>query len=125
MGYDYEKFEKLCKDREIKPSVVSKETGVSTATISSWKTGKYTPKSDKIQKIAEFFDVDAMYFMDDETATSKPIYYVNEETAKTAQAIFENKDLRILFDAAKDARPDDLKMAAEMLRRFKETNPDG
>lgn len=125
MGYDYEKFEKLCKDREIKPSVVSKETGVSTATISSWKTGKYTPKSDKIQKIAEFFDVDAMYFMNDENATSKPMYYVNEETAKTAQAIFENKDLRILFDAAKDARPDDLKMAAEMLRRFKETNPDG
>lgn len=125
MGYDYEKFEKLCKDREIKASVVSKETGVSTATISSWKKGKYTPKSDKIQKIAEFFDVDAMYFLNDETATSKPMYYVNEETAKTAQAIFENKDLRILFDAAKDARPDDLKMAAEMLRRFKETNPDG
>lgn len=125
MGYDYGKFEKLCNDREIKPSVVSKETGVSTATISSWKTGKYTPKSDKIQKIAEFFDVDAMYFLDDESTASKPMYYVNEETAKTAQAIFENKDLRILFDAAKDARPDDLKMAAEMLRRFKETNPDG
>ena len=52
-------------------------------------------------------------------------YYLDEDTAKIAQEIYDNKDLRILFDAARDAKPQDLKMAADMLKRFKETNPDG
>jgi transcriptional regulator with XRE-family HTH domain len=52
-------------------------------------------------------------------------YYLNDETAQIAQEIFENKDMRVLFDAARDSRPEDLKIAADMLRRFKETNPNG
>ena len=32
-------------------------------------------------------------------------YYVNPETAEMAQKIFENRDLRLLFDAAEDASP--------------------
>ena len=52
-------------------------------------------------------------------------WYINEETAKAAQEVFEDPDLRILFDAARDSRPEDIRMAAEMLRRLKRTNPDG
>jgi transcriptional regulator with XRE-family HTH domain len=124
MGYDYRKFEKLCENKGIKPSTVSRATGVSTATLSSWKGGKYIPKADKIQLIANYFGVNLDYFSDDQT-NSGGGYYTDADTAKIAQEIFENKDLRILFDAAADARPQDLQMAAEMLRRFKETNPNG
>lgn len=124
MGYDYGKFEKLCENKGVKPSTVSRATGVSTATLSSWKGGKYIPKADKIQLIANYFGVNLDYFSDDQT-NSGGGYYTDADTAKIAQEIFENKDLRILFDAAADARPQDLQMAAEMLRRFKETNPNG
>ena len=47
-------------------------------------------------------------------------YYSNPETAKVAQKVFDDPNYRMLFDAASDARPEDLQMAAEMLRRFKE-----
>ena len=59
----YQNFEELCKQRNIKPNKVSKETGVSTATLTSWKKGKYTPKQDKLQKIADFFHVSVDYLM--------------------------------------------------------------
>lgn len=36
-----------------------------------------------------------------------PRYYINDETAAIAQDIFENKELRLLFDAARDAEPED------------------
>lgn len=49
-----------------------------------------------------------------------PVYYTNEETAKVAQKVFDDPNYRILFDAASDAKPEDILMAAEMLRRFKE-----
>lgn len=53
----YENFQRLCEKKGVKPRTVSEATGVSTATLSSWKTGKYTPKPDKLIKIANYFDV--------------------------------------------------------------------
>ena len=59
----YEIFEKLCQDRGVTPYRVCKETGLTTATISNWKAGRYTPKADKLQKIADYFDVSLDYLM--------------------------------------------------------------
>lgn len=36
-----------------------------------------------------------------------------------AQALFENRELRVLFDAAKDASPEDLKTTYDMLMALK------
>lgn len=124
MGYDV--FEKLCNSRGVTPYRVAKETGVSTSTLSSWKTGRYTPKQDKLQKIADYFGVTTEYLLGvpnlgPQNGTG---WYINEETAKAAQEVFDDPDLRILFDAARDSRPEDIRMAAEMLRRLKRTNPD-
>ena len=52
-------------------------------------------------------------------------YYINKETAEVAQSLFDNADMRLLFDAAKDSKPEDLKMAADLLKRLKATNPEG
>ena len=46
-------------------------------------------------------------------------YYINDETASIAQEIFENKELRLLFDAAKDAQPEDLQTVHQMLLALK------
>lgn len=63
----YENFEKLCDIKGIKPADVSKATGISTATLSNWKKGNYTPKQDKLQLIADFFKVSVDYLMTGET----------------------------------------------------------
>lgn len=59
----YENFDLLCKKNNVKPSDVSKSTQISTATLSSWKKGTYTPKQDKLQKIADYFKVSVDYLM--------------------------------------------------------------
>ena len=46
-------------------------------------------------------------------------YYLNEETAQMAQEIFENKELRLLFSAARDASPEDLKTTHDLLLALK------
>ena len=120
MGYEI--FQRLCDENSVKPADVARATGISTATISSWKAGKYTPKEDKRRMIADFFNVPLEYL---DTGEMPEQYYSNPETAKIAQEIFDDRNLRALFDAARDSKPEDLKMAAEMLRKFKATNPDG
>ena len=59
----YKIFEELCKENGVTPYRVCKETGITTATISNWKAGRYTPKADKMQKIADYFGVSLEYLM--------------------------------------------------------------
>lgn len=59
----YENFERLCKKHQTNASQVSKATGISTATLTNWKKGNYTPKQDKLQLIADYFNVSVDYLM--------------------------------------------------------------
>ncbi len=54
----YENFIKILKSKNITPYKVCKGTGISGATLSSWKNGTYTPKLEKLLLIADFLGVD-------------------------------------------------------------------
>ncbi len=115
----WEIFKRLCDNKGVKPSNVAIELGIPTSTISGWKLGQYKPKTDKLKKIADYFEVSLDYLLgESETPTKKGIW-LDEETAKIAQEIFENKDLRLLFDSAVDSKPEDLKLVHDMLLRLK------
>lgn len=60
----YEKFADLLAKTNKTAYRVAKDTGVSTATLSSWKNGEYTPKVDKIKVLADYFGVDINYFLE-------------------------------------------------------------
>ena len=52
-------------------------------------------------------------------------YYLNDETAQVAQSLFEDENLKMLFDAARGSKAEDLQMAADLLKRLKSTNSEG
>ena len=60
----YEKFAKLLDETNKTAYQVSKDTGVSTATVSCWKKGEYTPKVDKLKILADYFGVSIEYFLE-------------------------------------------------------------
>lgn len=68
----YEIFEKLLEERGITAYRVAKDTGITTATLTSWKQGKYRPKREKLQKIADYFGVSIDYLMTGKDADSEP-----------------------------------------------------
>lgn len=53
-------------ERKYRPSDVHKATGISTATLSDWKSGKSAVNAEKLYKIAKFFDVPMEFFMEEE-----------------------------------------------------------
>lgn len=114
----YSVFEKLLKEKGVTAYKVAKDTGVTTATLSSWKTGRYEPKPEKLKILADYFGVSVDYLMTGKEKEGEK-YYLNEETAELAQMLFENRDLRILCDAAKDAKPEDIKTTYDMLMALK------
>lgn len=58
----YDVFEELLKLNNVTPYAVSKATGISTAFLTLWKQGKTNPKLDKLQKLAEYFNVPVTHF---------------------------------------------------------------
>lgn len=53
----YENYAQLRDDRHMNDLQVAKETGIGATTLYEWKAGKYTPKVDKLAKIAKLFNV--------------------------------------------------------------------
>ncbi|MCR5835812.1 MAG: helix-turn-helix transcriptional regulator [Lachnospiraceae bacterium] len=93
--------------------------GVSQATISNWQKGIKTPRMSKIDKLCDYFSINRSDLMEDKSNQEQEHYYLNEETSAIAQEIFENKELRLLFDTAKDADPEDLSTVHNMLLALK------
>lgn len=127
MGYEI--FEGLCAEKGVTPYKVSQETGISTASLSNWKAGRYAPKAEKLLKIADYFGVSVEYLSTgkDEAkhSNSGRAYYFNDETAEAAQRLFERKDLRALMDSASTLPADKVEALANMALVLKGTNPDG
>ena len=121
----YERIETLRKSKSISQGKLEKELGFSNGSISKWKNS--TPTPERLQKLADYFGVTVEYLMTGEEKESDG-YYLNDETAQVAQEIFENKELRALFDATRDADPEDLRalhnMALALKRKERGGNDD-
>jgi len=99
---------------------VANAIGVIPTTFNTWCLAQALPRMGKVQALADYFEINKSDLIEDrDQEKENPEYYLNPETKKVAQEIFENKDLALLFDAAKDASPEDLKTVHTMLLALK------
>lgn len=59
----YNRFLTILKSKGLTPYKVSKETGVSQATLTNWKNGSYVPKYNKLKKLADYLNIDISELM--------------------------------------------------------------
>lgn len=62
----YQKYADLRDKASVTDYEVAKQTGVSTATLTNWKYGRYNPKFDKLMALAKYFEVPVEYFADED-----------------------------------------------------------
>lgn len=86
----FRRFEELMNEKHLNMRKVSQATGIPYSTFTDWKVGRYTPKIDKLKKIADFFGVSVDYLMTGneigintqsvtERVKTEPSYYNNIE----------------------------------------------
>lgn len=101
---------------------VAQMVGVGKSTVRKWESGEiYEMGRTNIANLAKALRVSPLFILgedDDEPETQS--YYTNSETQKIAEKIYQDKNLRLLFDAAEDADPDDLQLVHNMLKHLKE-----
>jgi len=72
---EYRIFEELLKMHNLTVYKVSKATGIAQSTFSDWKSGRSTPKADKLKKLADFFGVSVSYLLQGEELEGGAVAY--------------------------------------------------
>ena len=116
----YEIYCKLRDEMRVRDSDVSKSTGITKSTFSDLKSGRSTPKQDKLQKIADYFGVSLEYLMTGKEVESKePQLKPKDErdiskTLNETLAQLDNQD-NLMFDgeALDDETKELLKISLE------------
>ena len=109
------------KEHNVTAYKVSKETGIATSTLSDWKKGRSTPKQDKLQKIADYFNVTIDYLLTGNNPEKKERDYSltikeQEDIDDEAKKIIE--ELTMSFSKNKDSLTDEDYFAIENALRI-------
>ena len=100
---------------------IADDINVSPQTFNTWMKGIAIPRMGKIQKLADYFHINKSQLMEKE----KENFFIDERTRQIAQEIADNKELGLLFDAARTAAPEDLKTTHDMLLALKRKEHSG
>lgn len=131
----------LCKERGISVNRFEQEAGLAKGYVS--KLAKTQPNTATIKKMADYFGISVSQMIDYQyhhsgeqpkqisseeisnqiamlQASIEQRYLLDAEATQLAQAMKDNEQLHALFDAAKDASPEDLKTVYDMLLLLKQ-----
>ena len=107
-------MEKYDKDR----NDICKDLNIPYTTFTEWVKGKSYPRIDKIELLANYFGIQKSDLIEESIEMKVEGYLLNSDAVALAQKYYENMELRILFDAVKKVKPEDVELVAEMVKRM-------
>lgn len=110
----YEIYCQLRDKNKLKDIDVARATGITRSTFSDWKNGRYTPKQDKLQKIADYFNVTVDYLM-----TGNEKEEINTDVLHIVKEIEKNQDLKLLFEKIINLDNEKLMIIKNMIESWK------
>lgn len=94
---------------------VSRSLGISKATLSSWMNGTRIPRMENIDILSHYFNVSRADIMEPYRDRD---YYIETEAKEYAQFLKDNPDYRVLFDASRKVKREDLEKALKAVNIF-------
>lgn len=110
-----ERLKELRQQRGVSQAVLADRLGMSKSTIGAYETGDITPSLEALNALADFFNVDINYLLGKEDIS---MYYLDPEVAQLAQALYDRPEMRVLFDASRNASKEDIEQVASILERL-------
>ena len=94
-----------------------------------YENGNREPDFETLEMIADFFNVDIDYLLgrtDKTTLLPETVghYYLNEDAREMAQFMFENPEYKVLFDASRKVKKEDIAFVKEMMDRMRGDSDD-
>lgn len=98
------------------PVDIVNDLGIPFSTVSNWVNGLKLPRMGKIELLAQYLHIEKSDLLEEKTDNSEN-YYLNDETRDLAQFLFENPDYKVMFDAVRKVKKEDLAFIKEMIDR--------
>ena len=96
--------------------------GLSKSAVNMYERGEREPSFEVLEIIADFFNVDIDYLLgrtDKTTLLPESSYYFNEDARELAEFMFENPEYKVLFDASRKVRKEDIAFVKQMIDRMR------
>lgn len=107
----------LRKSKGISQKELANYIDVSPSLVGMYEQGRRKPSFEILEAIADYFNIniDTLYGKDEiETP-----YYLNPVVSEYAQAVKDNPNLKLLFDASKDMSKDDIDFVINTIEMLK------
>lgn len=100
------------------------DLGFNKSAVSTWCNGTRLPRMDKVDTLARYFKINRSDLIEEKSLSNDDHYYLNDEAREMAQFMFENPEYRVLFDASRKVKKEDIEFVKQMIDRMRGDNDD-
>ena len=97
---------------------LAKRLGVGTTSVYNWCSGLKTPRMDKVDAMCSIFGCKRSDLMTDNSSESAP-YYLDDDARELAEFMFKNPEYKVLFDASRKVKKEDIEFVRQMIDRMR------
>ncbi len=112
----------LRKKKNLSQDQIAEQLGYkSYTTIQKWEMGISTPQISKLRALSKILGVDINNLVSKDLtkqADSDESYYLDEDAHEAAEFLHKNPDYKVLFDASRKVKREDIEFVKQMLDRF-------
>ena len=109
------RIKEICAERGISVRKLERDIGVANGSVNRWAS--QSPSAETLQAAAERLGVSILFLLG-KTDDIYAEYYIDPEVTDMAQDMKENPDLKVLFDASRKLKKEDLNFILEMVERM-------
>ena len=111
---------RLLSENDLTQADLAKYVGVTTAAVNTWCKGLKTPRMDKVDIICKFFNIRRSVLMEDLDSSCQDDsgYYLDDDAREAADFLFRNPEYKVLFDATRKVKKEDIMFVKEMIDRM-------
>lgn len=117
-------FAKVFKELRTKSGLTQQEMAekldISRSSIGMYENGEREPGFELLETIADYFNVDMNYLLGkkDSSRQMEQGYYLDEDARDMAQFLFDNPEYKVLLDATRKTKKEDILFVKEMIDRI-------
>lgn len=93
------------------------DLGYDKSTVSNWCAGIRVPKVDVLIDVANYLHINVGDLLV-ENSDKEEIYYLNEDARDIAKFLYNNPEYKVLFDASRKVKKEDIQFVTEMIDRI-------
>ncbi|MBS6396709.1 MAG: helix-turn-helix transcriptional regulator [Clostridiales bacterium] len=100
------------------------DLGFNKSAVSTWCNGTRLPRMDKVDSLAKYFGINRSDLIEEKSSRSDANYYLNDDAKDMAQFLFENPEYKVLFDASRKVKKEDIEFVKQMMDRMRGDSDD-